>query len=63
MGTTKTASTFNTPAVQQQTKVSLNAQNFATQGIPSQGFGTSFGSNANQFGTQNFMGQQQGFGQ
>lgn len=72
MGMNQPVSSMNSPVIQQQpvmqqqsqppANFSLNAQHFATQGVPAQGFGTSFNVNAQQFGT-NFMGQQQGFNQ
>ena len=66
MGISQQPPAYNTKnSVQQQpsSNITLNSQYFATQGISSQGFGTPFNVNAQQFGTQNLMGQQQGFGQ
>ena len=66
MGISQQPPIYNTKnSVQQQpsSNITLNSQYFTTQGIPSQGFATSFNVNVQKFGTQNLMGQQQGFGQ
>lgn len=43
-----------------QNNFAINSQHFATQQLPTQGFGTSFNVNPQTFGTQNFMGQDLG---